>query len=218
MAMGKTGLTTIVRSGRAASRAFTYMEMMVSILVVLLISALVIPRVVAFLQSRAQKDLEGSIIRLPNEARADAIKAQMPVSISIQDNQLVVQEEPPAGVQTVNGTQQQANTAPTVLTQVDLGNTLQIASVQKNGQPADTGTWKWMVYPDGSADDAGIEFAEGNVTKTLLMPAYGDSTWLNGPPPSQSPTMWPAGQLQSALQTTTTQAAPAAGGTTGGTP
>ncbi|HEX5322391.1 MAG TPA: hypothetical protein VFW40_01295, partial [Capsulimonadaceae bacterium] len=193
------------RSKLAASRGFTFMEMMVIILVVLLISALVLPKVVAFTRSRAQKDLEGSIARLPSEARADSVKNQMPVSISIQDNQLVEQKLPQAVVQTqANGgqPQQNTNTQPQVIKQIDLGNDIQVASVEKNGQPADIGTWNWTVYPDGTADDAGVEFSEGSVTKSLILPAYGDSQWVSGNLPGQTPTQWPAGQLQSNTQTT----------------
>lgn len=183
---------------------FTLAEMIVIIFVLALIAGYILPHVAAYLDSRDQIELDGEIARLPAEVKNDAIRLQQPVALTIQGDDLVIEETPPQQWQTVNSSQTQVTSGITILQQLDLGNNVQVTSAQTQGQSADLGTWSWTVYPDGSAEDAGLQFTEGSLTKSLVLQADGDSRWLGSSLPDQSPTVWPAGQLEETQQTATT--------------
>jgi type II secretory pathway pseudopilin PulG len=163
-------------------RAFTLMEMVVVCAVLIIIAAAIMPNLVAMTRSRSLKDLEGSIARLPAEARNEALKSQTPVQIRVSGTMLVVEQVPDTG-------------APVQVEQVDLGSDITIDSAQLNGKSVDIGSWTWMVYPDGSADSGAMQFSEGQVQKSLILYTSGDSRFITGPMPDQSQDQWPAGQL-----------------------
>lgn len=189
-------------------RGFTLAEMIVIIFVLALIAGYVLPHVASYLDERDEMTLEGQIARLPAQVKNDAVRLQQPVALTIQGNALVIEETPPQEWQTVNSSQQtQVTQGITVLQQLDLGSNIQITSVQTQGQPADLGTWTWTVYPDGSAEDEGLEFTIGRQTRSLVLQSDGDSRWLGTALPDQSPTQWSAGQLEETQQTATAPSA-----------
>lgn len=172
------------RASKAAlrRRAFTLMEMVVVCAVLIIIAAAIVPNLVAITRSRALKDLEGNIARLPAEARNEALRSQTPVQLRLSGTMLVMEQVPTTG-------------APVQVKEVDLGSDIQVDSVQLNGKPSDTGTWAWTVYPDGSADSGGIQFSEGQAQRALILSPSGSARWITGELPDQSQDQWPAGQL-----------------------
>jgi type II secretory pathway pseudopilin PulG len=156
--------------------------MIVVCAVLIIIAAAIMPNMIAITRSRSLKDLEGSVARLPAEARNEAQKSQTPVQIRVSGTMLVMEQVPPDG-------------APVQVEQVDLGSDISIDAAQLNGQSTDIGSWTWMVYPDGSADSGAMQFSEGQVVKSLVLTASGDSRFITGPMPDQSADQWPAGQL-----------------------
>lgn len=189
---------------RDSRQGFTLAEMVVIMLVLVLMAAYILPNIAAYERTQEEKALEGQIARMPAEVVADAVRLQVPVALTIQGNDLVIEETPPAQMQTVNSSQTQVTSGIQVLSQLSLGSDMEVASVQTGGQSADLGSWTWTVYPDGSASDAGIEFAEGRLTKSLVLQSDGQSRWLDSALPDQTPTQWPAGQLEETQQTSTT--------------
>jgi len=170
-------------TSRLSSRGFTLVELVVVIFVLLLLATAVVPRVVAIQKSRRLKDMEGRIIRLPIEARNEAVRAATPVRLRVDGAALVMERAP------VNGT-------PEMVKRVPLGSGIQVESVRLGDQPSNTGSWQWTVYPDGSADEGGIQFAEGASEKSLLLTSQGDARWILGDLPDGTPERWPAGQLR----------------------
>ena len=73
---------------------------------------------------------------------------------------------------------------------------MQVEDARQDGRDADTGSWQWTVYPDGSADDGGLEFAEGSQERALLLSSDGSARWLTRGLPDAAPNRWPAGQLR----------------------
>src|SRR5579884_870757 len=98
-----------MRSRSAGQLGFTLAEMVVVTMVLLVIAALIAPNVVAFERSREAKALEGSIARLPAEARNAAIKQQVPVAIVVQGDELVMETVPPQSQMTINSSQTSNN-------------------------------------------------------------------------------------------------------------
>jgi type II secretory pathway pseudopilin PulG len=169
------------------SRAFTVVELNIVILILLLAAALIIPSIVSIQRSRAIKDLEGSVARLPVLAQNDAIKSKVTVTMQLQGTDLILQETPD------NGT-------PTTIRTVDLGQDLQITSAQLNGKTTDPGGWIWKAYPDGSTDTGGLQFAEGSAVRSMTIYSDGASNWDSQELPDVSLQQWPAGQLQQRVQ------------------
>ena len=167
---------------RLSSRhAFTLVEMAMIVFLLLLIATAVVPRVIAIQRSRDLQDQEGRIARLPLLARNEALRSQMPMRLRIDGDALVLEQAPPGQPsQTVRQLSLQG---------------LSVVSVEQDGQPADAGSWQWTVYPDGSAQSGGVEFAEGARLKSLLLTADGRSLWVRGGISNQTPDWWPAGTL-----------------------
>lgn len=168
-------------------RGFTLVELIVVLFILLLMTTAVVPRVVAIQRSRRLKDVEARIIRLPAEARNEAVRAGTPVRLRLDGAALVIERAP------LNGT-------PEEVKRVALGSGIAVDSVEQGGQPANTGSWQWTVYPDGSADAGGIQFGEGAAQKSLLLSSDGSARWLLGDLPDGTPERWPAGQLRQRTQ------------------
>ena len=202
-------LRSVAPSRRSREEGFTFVEVIVITIILLIMAAIIIPNYLAYQRSASEKELEASIARLPLEAKNEAVKLQTPVAITVSDSALILQEEPSAsgsssyaqsasslGTNTTTlSTSSDPGTTPIQLQEINLGSTLQIANVEMNGQSSDTGSFMWTVYPDGSADEAGIEFTEGTVHKSLVLTSTGDSRWITGDLPDQSQDQWPAGQV-----------------------
>jgi type II secretion system protein H len=166
---------------------FTLVELIVVLFILLLMTTAVVPRVIALQKSRRLKDLEARIIRLPAEARNEAVRAGTPVRLRVDGADLVLERAP------LNGTPQEVK-------RVTLGTGIGVDIVEKDGQPANTGSWQWTVYPDGSADAGGIQFTEGASEKSLALSSDGNARWVLGNLPDGTPERWPAGQLQQRAQ------------------
>lgn len=168
-------------------RGFTLIEMNIALLILVLAAAFIVPSVLAFQRSRAVKDLEASVIRFPVQARNEAIQSQVPIVVQIQNNALVMEQNP------TNGT-------PQIEEQLDLTNDMQVTGAQQNGQSTDPGSWKWNVYPDGSSDTGGLQFSEGSQTKSLIFSSNGTVQWISGELPDPTMQKWTAGQLMQRTQ------------------
>ncbi len=162
---------------------YTLVELIVVLFVLLLMTTAIVPRVIALQNSRRLKDVEARVIRLPAEARNEAVRTGKPVRLRVDGADLVMDRVP------LNGT-------PEEVKRVALGTGIQVDSVEQDGRPANTGSWLWTVYPDGTAEAGGIQFTEGAARKSLVLSSDGDSQWVLGDLPDGTPEHWPAGQLQ----------------------
>jgi hypothetical protein len=165
-------------------RGTTLAELTVVLFILVLIATAVVPRVIAYQRSQNAKALEAKIARLPLEARNESADKQIPVTLRVNGDTIVMEELPADG------------SAPQEVKTVDLGTDIQVDSVQLNGQPSDVGSWLWTVYPDGSCDKAAVQFAEGTAHRSLVMLADGTTQWTDGEMPDQSQDQWQAGVLQ----------------------
>jgi type II secretory pathway pseudopilin PulG len=164
-------------------RGFTFIEMVVVILALMLIAALIMPNMVAIHRSREQADVEASILRASAEARNEARRSQRPVSIRLEDGSLILEriseEEDPEQVK-----------------RVSLGEELRAERALRGEEPVDPDNWRWTVYPDGSAETGGIEFSQGDDRKSLLIAADGTARWVRGALSETIRERWPAGEIE----------------------
>lgn len=161
---------------------FTLIELIVVLFILLLLTAAIVPRVVALQKSRRLKDAEARVIRLPAEAANEAVRSGKPVRLRVDGAALALDRAP-------------VGAAPEEFKRVALGRDLEVSAVTQNGQPAGAASWQWTVYPDGSADSGGIEFAEGASRKSLRLSPDGSAEWIIGGLPAEAPERWPAGSL-----------------------
>jgi prepilin-type N-terminal cleavage/methylation domain-containing protein len=171
--------------------AFTLIELLIVLTILIVTAAAVMPRVVAYEESQRAKALEASIIRLPIEARNEAVKSQVPVRIRVDGDMLMMERMP----LDITGTQQ-----PQTVKQLSLGNDIQVENVQTQDSAGTSSSWAWTAYPDGSADTGGIQFVINSAEKSLVLPAKGDPQWVDGPLPDQTQQKWQAGSLATRSQ------------------
>jgi Tfp pilus assembly protein FimT len=172
---------TLVSKKRLCA-GFTLMEMTVILAVLTIITAAVVPTIVSVQASEQLKSTEATIARLPDVARNEAAKDQCPVRLRF-DGSSVIEEELP-----LNGTVTQ-------ISEVSLGSNIQVDQTQKNYVTVDSAEWNWTAYPDGTSDIGGVQFSVDSETRSLIIPASGDSIWTTGPLPDESQNQWTAGQL-----------------------
>jgi hypothetical protein len=84
----------------------------------------------------------------------------------------------------------------TATRRVTLASGVQIASTQQNGESVDSNAWRWVVYPDGSADNGGVVFEIGSERTSLYLPAQGSPRWIDGDLPDIGVEHWQSGELE----------------------
>ena len=162
---------------------YTLIELLVVLFVLLLMTTAIVPRVIAIQKSRRLKDMEARVIRLPTEARNEAVRTGKPIRLRVDGAALVMEQAP------LNGTSEEVK-------RVALGAGLQVDTVEQDNRPANVGSWQWVIYPDGTAEAGGIQFTEGAARKSLSLFSDGGSLWVQGDLPDGTPERWPAGRLQ----------------------
>ena len=164
-------------------RGFTLIELSVIIVLLALFAAIVAPNMLAIKRSRAQLDREAAILRLPQEARNEAQERRTPIALRLEEDALVMETEPAEG--------EDAQT----IKQVSFTG-MAVETTQLNGESTDTSSWRWVAYPDGSADTGGVEFSLNGSQKSLELPRFGDAKWLRGALPDVQQERWQAGELE----------------------
>jgi Tfp pilus assembly protein FimT len=171
--------------------AVTLDELLVVLLVLTLLAAVSIPRAVAFEKSRDLISQRTGIERIGNEARAEAAKDKVPIQIRISDNSLILEKvtiDSDTGVIDTDSTGDQVK-------QLTLDSSIQITRVQLNGQNSDIGSFRWIVFPDGTSDEAGIEFKIDSQYFNLMFHEDGSSQWQGGELEDMTRDKWDAGSL-----------------------
>jgi hypothetical protein len=177
--------------------------------ILLLLFTLIVPNLVALERSRALRNKEAELMRLPNQAKDLAQQLNTPMVMHMDGNDLVVEVDTdvtqspisttmPNQSRTPNGptSNNQDNKNMDVQKRVTLGDDIRITSAQLNGENVDAGSWKWEVFPDGSAQSAGLEFTIGNDHKALYMPTNEPMRWINGDLPDPTQENWAVGQIE----------------------
>jgi type II secretory pathway pseudopilin PulG len=163
-------------------RAYTLVELTIILVVLVLMAALVVPNLLSMLRSRSIFAEEQAVLRAPLTARTLARRSKVAVALKLQGNAIVIEKHKD------DNSDEEVKRVPL--------DSLRVRSTHKNGNAEDQGTWKWTVYPDGTSDTGGIEFAEGAVKKSLALSANADARWVDGDLPNTSDDTWQAGQLQ----------------------
>jgi prepilin-type N-terminal cleavage/methylation domain-containing protein len=168
-------------------RGFTLIEMTVTITVLLVMAALVLPNAVAIQRSRQIRLMEASLQRLPSEAKMEARKANAPVTLRV-DGDAIVMEQIPVG--------EDAGGDPIEIRRVTLTNGIRMEKATQGQETVDTASWEWRVYPDGSSAAVNLEFLEDGAVKSLVIGSEGDAHWVNGEESEVPDERWAAGDIE----------------------
>jgi prepilin-type N-terminal cleavage/methylation domain-containing protein len=198
------------------SHAYTLVEMVVVCAILALLATAVMPNLVAQRRSQALRSTAAAVLRLPTEARNQAAALKVPVALLLDGGDLVLERMatddattnttnpanamggPVSRLGVSNATQGEGD----VLKRVALGGEVQVESAQAAGEGIDPGAWRWVVYPDGSADEGGLVLQFGSQRRTLYLPPDGPARWIAGdemPDPTQE--RWPAGEVEQRVST-----------------
>jgi len=186
------------RASRSGT-GFTLIEMVVVTAILAMMAALIVPNLVAIHESQLVRQAQAALLRLPSEAHNEAVRSGQPVILRVNGDAIVMERWNESDTDADPQNPQEVQEVKSV----SLGNVLQVDGARLNGNTTDTGSWRWITYPDGSAFSAGLTFRIGSNTgdRSLWIPANGGTpTWQNGELPDTSTDTWPAGELQQRTQ------------------
>jgi prepilin-type N-terminal cleavage/methylation domain-containing protein len=194
-----------MRSSRAG---FTLIELTVVITIVLFLALLVTPNMVAVKRSRDRKTSEAALLRLPAEAREEAVRSGRAITLRLEENNTLVLEKAPAPVANTKTTTIPAttNTSDTAeeFKRLTLSSGMQI-ELTGNSAANTNSLETWKVYPDGttgSKESIELELTEGDKTKTLIIPPQGIAYWQENTEGNNSNNInndqerWDAGEIE----------------------
>lgn len=147
-----------------------------------LMAAMIIPNLVAIKRSRDLQDVEAALARLPMEAKNEARRARVPVTLRVDGNTVVLERlaVPEEGTAAAIGTDA-ASAEPEEFRRVRLGRDIEVETVLTADESLDVAAWQWTVYPDGSADASGaLLFSVAGTQKALALTGDGGSRWVTG--------------------------------------
>lgn len=181
---------------RRTSRGFTLIEMTVVVTILAMMAALIVPNLVAVRRGQQARELEAALLRLPTEARNEARRSGTAVTLRMEGETLVMERAP----LTEDGIAD-PEADPESIRRVDLPEGVRLDAARQARENIDTASWSWVVYPDGSADAGGLEFAQGDGAenrRTLLLPAgpAEEARWQDGPLAEETEERWTAGELE----------------------
>jgi prepilin-type N-terminal cleavage/methylation domain-containing protein len=181
----------VIKRQTKRRRAFTLIEMTVVITILAVMSAAVMPNLVAIKRSRELRELEWALQRLPGQARDEARQRNARVFLSIDGDDLVLSQ-----ITAANGDADDSS-EPEEIKRVPLGDNLRIDAVRKGTEIISSSEWKWTAYPDGSSDNANLAVVEGDNTKSLVLPATGEARWnTDDENETGSDEPWQAGEVE----------------------
>lgn len=145
----------ISSTARTKSRGFTLIEMSIVITLIALFAAFILPNLVNSRQSGRERLFHDGLKRLADNARETAISHNVTLHLSLDQNRMTVRPE---------DDQQQKGDE---IMGLDVVDGASATKFQANGQDMSDGDWDVRFFPDGTADEGGIEFTLGQETEAL---------------------------------------------------
>lgn len=169
-----------------AKRGFTLMEVSVVILILALLSAAVIPRVVAMQQTQMEQEFRLELGALVTQAQYRARTSTDTIQISFDE------AEQSFSIESVD-----AEGTESVVRTVAMPETISIASTRVGTTSSTSSEWTVQFFSDGSCQGGAIELNFGGRVETLsLLASSGASRWSAGEMPAAESLRWQAGEIE----------------------
>lgn len=187
---------SIATAPRRTRAGFTLVEMTVVTAILAMMAALVVPNLVSLKRSRDIRDAEAALSRLPVEARNEARKAGVPVTLRIEGDAIVM-ERPVTIPSSTGGVPEEDGTVEETR-RVRFAQDVEVEAARLRSEDIDPSVWIWQVYPDGTAEEAALTFREGERRRTLTLPVDAAvlARWTDGEMPPAEIERWPAGEVE----------------------
>ncbi|MBS1706514.1 MAG: prepilin-type N-terminal cleavage/methylation domain-containing protein [Armatimonadetes bacterium] len=141
-------------------RAFTFVEMMVVIMVLAMVAAIAFPKLSSTIKSGRVREYLGKLKDLPSECRNTAIRTGRTVSlVASNQGQLTIQQVPVD------------ETDPQDLQSLQTPSSITLDGFEVDQNAVTEGEWQVRFYPDGTCDGARVNVNEGSSIKVLVIDA-----------------------------------------------
>ena len=165
------------------SRGFTLIEMSIVITLVALFASLIVPNLVGSRETQRERAFVSALKRLALDARTRAISDNQTLHLTLSGDRFSVSQD---------GDAKQRGAE---ILGLDLLASARVSRCQLNGQDASTADWDLRFYPDGTADQGGIEIEVGQNVYVLNVTAKGQGT-VDDQLTDQSTVQWQAGTYE----------------------
>ena len=162
-------------------RAFTLVEAIATIAVLLLVAGVAVPNLVRVREGQRRRSVIAALERLPELARVRARERGEAVAVRIETDAAVLV----AGA----GGDSEAE-----ITRVPLLGLVTLEPVVAAEPVADETEWEWRVQPDGTAPTRDARLVDGATEWTARFEPDGRLRWLDADEVAATEDSWPAGE------------------------
>lgn len=173
-------------------RGFTLIEASVMIMIIVILAALIVPKYAAMKSSRDVLSFIDGLPRIASQAREAAISKNETAKITYNQGQ-----------QRLDLTLVKTDEPDTLVTSLTVPSSVNLDGFQVAGQTNGPTDFTLQFYADGGCDGGDIETDVANRYRTLVVDTNGVAKLQDGPIPTATTDVWPAGNF---LQRATTNA------------
>lgn len=176
---------------------FTYIELTVALMVLLLVVGIVSPNLKNLAKAQEIGRFKTELKALPTTARELAVSRGQTVEVSYddQESRIVVQ-----AVDETAAPGQSDDSSERALRTIAVPPTVRAKAFLVEGSDADAGSWAIRFYADGTSEAGGIGFEAGTYEFALTVRADGRGAVVDGDVPDLSTQKWRAGDFEQRAQ------------------
>jgi prepilin-type N-terminal cleavage/methylation domain-containing protein len=175
-------------------KGFTYIEMCVVIVILLILAALTVPNVVKMQETSVHEQFFGDMWRLAGTARQMGISEHKTMILTLDESgrQFRILEQADQTAANTDGTQADDTERKTLA----IPEGIETGNSQAGSSSSTSNDWEIRFYPDGSSDGGGLEVTDNGRVRSLLIKPTGQISILDGELPTQDTDSWPAGDFE----------------------
>jgi prepilin-type N-terminal cleavage/methylation domain-containing protein len=181
------------------SRGFTFIEISVVIVIIMILSALVLPNVVRMSEANQKRVFFSSLWQLAGKAHELAIMDKKTSAIRLDSSGKsfkVVEIDDQNPSQQTNQNPQQSDSNETEKETLAVPDGIDTGNFSSDGNSQDSGDWEIKFYPDGTSDGGGLEVTDSGRVRSLVIRRDGSLSLVEGNLPDLAEDKWQAGEIE----------------------
>jgi len=187
-----------------ARRGFTYIELTVTLVVLMLIVTLVMPNLKHMAEGEQIASFKSDLKTIPVSAREFAVSRGKTVEVAYHDesSELTIStvEETASAGQNDIAPPSDDGTEGSRLRTLAVPNLVKATSFLVEGSETDSGNWALRFYADGTSEAGGVGFEAGDYKFALTVRDDGRGAQVDGDVPDLSTEKWKAGDFEQRTQ------------------